>query len=622
MAEDNKEKSSENLMDRLNTWSLSDNPFAKFVRFVAQTVYSVGIVTSGFVMGVTNTLLGKQVVNREAAFDQAMRADKKLKETLKQDSKPNKDVKENQKEESEKTCEQMNHETFVKSVTSKYAVSMYKNAGLHVVLDEKNKKIEFYSNDDKKVLLGKVSEQEFLNGDTKNLSKALFENSLIKDGLQAETLPPDLMEEYTNKSNLHAAIMQGSMFLEQNNKNLKEIYAQYQEAYGTNPDILKNNFSVSTCYHEYEGKKVAVDIVYEPERMNGFSIYRNGVKFSSYSMNELTNDKLMKIVAKTDKEIKEINQSISERALVFGDIMIQRTGSRDMCIINTNSMDVHEMNVLDAESIVKDIEQIRSCGMLKDTALEKLDAAMITTCLAAFEIPYSQNTRETEKGGEWLNPVSGTYESLQEMSYSIRKEKENLVLVKQSNEPSYKQEMQVEASNMKEARKEFKKLDQDICSMIYEKTDVDYSLKGVASNCLKSAEECFNNPGQVIAVEGVEEISLYYDKKNEQILILREDGEYIREDIVASMPYERASEQEIYQFAQELQYLDKEYQAEIHTDLDKNTPMAEQEVADTENDLLNGILNENAQDISEQSGKEFWVEKEYEDYLFDDEFEF
>lgn len=186
------------ILNKINEWSISDNPFAKVVRFFAKTLYSGGVLVGGLVTGITNTILGRDIVNRELDYDHAVRADRNLKDIMKAKvSEKEKDIAEDsKKEEHSNDCAKMNHDTFAQDIRSEFSENMYKDLGLSVIYNKNLQRLDFYMDDDKKMILGSLTEEQYINGVSAPLADVVLNRMLHKDGLGIETLPDDMLQEY------------------------------------------------------------------------------------------------------------------------------------------------------------------------------------------------------------------------------------------------------------------------------------------------------------------------------------------------------------------------------------------------------------------------------------------
>ena len=125
-----KEDAKNGILDRINAWAVSNNPFAKFVRFVAATLYSGGVIVGGLVTGVTNTLLGREIAGKEREYDLRKSAERDLKEKIKVKETPSDKESKQTDERKEKSCEEMNHDSFLNNILVRIPLPQRSREGL------------------------------------------------------------------------------------------------------------------------------------------------------------------------------------------------------------------------------------------------------------------------------------------------------------------------------------------------------------------------------------------------------------------------------------------------------------------------------------------------------------
>lgn len=547
------------ILNKINEWSISDNPFAKVVRFFAKTLYSGGVLVGGLVTGITNTILGRDIVNRELDYDHAVRADRNLKDIMKAKvSEKEKDIAEDsKKEEHSNDCAKMNHDTFAQDIRSEFSENMYKDLGLSVIYNKNLQRLDFYMDDDKKMILGSLTEEQYINGVSAPLADVVLNRMLHKDGLGIETLPDDMLQEYQNKANLYAAIMQGGMFLAQNGENLKTSYEQYCRKYGedkNNAQFLLQNYCLSRSTYTVGATKHLIEVAYEPHNLNGFSLYRNGQKIDTFNLEEIRNGKLYQVTENIVHSLQETIQSVQERQLQFGDVTIQKSGDHELLLANEKKGIAYKMPVSNSEIMVSGIRELQKTDMFKGSSYEKKISALVTVVSHTLDISFENKSIEASSvtDGRLLNTVTGKYEAISDISYSMRKEKDTLMLVEYQKEPVWKMEYSFSAYNEKQIIREFHRQQDSICDVLLPKTETEDRIQDIMNACSKTAGKCVKEPYVTIEVEGQEEFALRYNKADSRMEIYVLDGYQNKECLTGKFNYEKAGAREMDQFIEVL----------------------------------------------------------------------
>ena len=548
--ENSKEDDNKGIFDRINAWAVSENPFAKFVRFVAATLYSGGVIVGGLVTGVTNTLLGREIAGREREYDLRKTAERDLREKI--NDKPSAKEPKQKDERKEKSCEKMNHDTFFKCVTSDLAKKLYQEMGLSSRYNEALRRLELYVDDEKKITIGILPEEQYMNGISSSLSDVVLRRVLDQDGLAKETLPPDLLQEYQNKADIVAALMQTTMFMHQNGCDIRQIYDRYSREHGDRKDDSKfmlHNFTLGKFVHRDDNLQSLIQIAFEPSCAHGISIYRNGEKLDSYSMDELSDGKLITVAEKLDQKLHDASKAVQERKIILGDITVQKTGDQELSIINVKKGEGYKLPLRGEESLVAGISALKKTGLLKATPYEGKDSALVTTIVRMLDIPMEKgvkNSTDPEKA-KILNTVSGRYESLKKTSFILRKEMNTLQLLECKKKPVFKTEFCIKAGDPKQIIRAMKKNDEMICGLVTQKLGKDADVEAMAAACKQTAEKCLDMPYRHLKVEGLSDISLRFNKSSGQIEFCSIEGYQNKEYLMKSIDYEKATEHEIYQ---------------------------------------------------------------------------
>lgn len=555
MAEESRKEDDKNgILDRINAWAVSENPFAKFVRFVAATLYSGGVIVGGLVSGVTNTLLGREIAGKEREYDLRKSAERDLKEKIKDKETPSDKESKQTDERKEKSCEEMNHDSFLKGVTSDLARKMYQEMGLSSRYNEALHRLELFVDDDKKITIGTLPEEQYINGISSSLSDVVLSRVLDQDGLAKETLPPAMLQDYQNKADIAAALMQSAMFMHRNGHDIRQAYDQYSREHGDkkdDPQFMLHNFTLGKFVHRDDNLQSQIQIAFEPSCAQGISIYRNGEKLDTYSMDELVDEKLIAVAEKLDQKLHDAAKAVQERKIVLGDITVQKTGEQELSIINTKKGEGYKLPLKSEESLVAGISVLKKTGLLKTTPYEGKDSALVTTIVRMLDIPMERgvkNAADPEKA-KILNTVSGRYEALEKTPYILRKDKNTLQLLECKKKPVFKTEFCIKACDPKQIIRAMKKNDEMICGLIRQKLGKDADIEAMAAACQQTAEKCLDMPYRHLRVDGLSDISLCYNKSSGQIEFCSVEGYQNKEYLLKSIDYEKATEHEIYQMA-------------------------------------------------------------------------
>lgn len=431
---------------------------------------------------------------------------------------------------------------------------MYQEMGLSSRYNETLHRLELYVDDDKKITVGTLPEEQYINGISSSLSDAVLSRVLDQDGLAKETLPPAMLQDYQNKADIAAALMQSAMFMHQNGHDIRQAYDQYSREHGDkkdDPQFMLHNFTLGKFVHRDDNLQSQIQIAFEPSCVQGISIYRNGVKLDTYSMDELADGKLMAVAEKLDQKLHDAAKAVQERKIVLGDITVQKTGEQELSINNTKKGEGYKLPLKSEESLVAGISALKKTGLLKSTPYEGKDSALVTTIVRMLDIPMERgvkNAADPEKA-KILNTVSGRYEALKKTPYILRKDKDSLQLLECKKKPVFKQEFCIKAGDPKQITRAMKKNDEMICGLIRQKLGKDADIEAMAAACQQTAEKCLDMPYRHLRVDGLSDISLRFNKSYGQIELCSVVGYQNKEYLLKSIDYEKATEHEIYQMA-------------------------------------------------------------------------
>ena len=301
--------------------------------------------------------------------------------------------------------------------------------------------------------------------------------------------------------------------------------------------------------HRDDNLQSQIQIAFEPSCAHGISIYRNGEKLDTYSMDELADGKLMAVAEKLDQKLHDAAKAVQERKIILGDITVQKTGEQELSIINTKKGEGYKLPSKSEESLVAGISALKKTGLLKKTPYEGKESARVTTIVRMLDIPIERgvkNVADPEKA-KILNTVSGRYEALEKTPYILRKDKNTLQLLECKKKPVFKTEFCIKAGDPKQIIRAMKKNDEMICGLITQKFGKDADVEAIAAACKQTAEKCLDMPYRHLKVEGLSDISLRFNKSSGQIEFCSIEGYQNKEYLMKSIDYEKATGHEIYQ---------------------------------------------------------------------------
>lgn len=429
--ENEKEESEQSFFNTLNRWTLSDNLLAKFVRFIAKVIYSSGLIAGGLVTGVTDRILGKDVLKSEADRAYEARARRELDKKMKDMEKGQKGTE--QEKNPNKDPDKENQETFQENITSEFSNNMLQDLGITAAFNPVMNRVDFYRDDDRKLIIGSLTYEQYINGASAALADVVLKGMLQnkQEVLQTDEIP----QEDRNKADLYAAILQGSIFLNGNKDGIKQSYEQYCNTYGeyrADETYLRKNYSLGRCEYMDGSTKYKIELAYEPQCLQGgFSVYRNGEKTGTYSLEEIKNSGLSKITEEILQSYAKEKVAQNDREFKFGELSIQRSGEHGLLIVNEKKNVGYILPTDNAELMVSGMQKLKELGVFQDTKYENSFSSLLTVTAQVLNVAPSAyvNAPEAAKG-QILNPVTGKYESLHETPYSMRKEGSSLLLTK------------------------------------------------------------------------------------------------------------------------------------------------------------------------------------------------